>query len=146
MTARQSSTLLILLSLLSFARADSGSVNDLKKIMQDLRSDSALIVDGLLVENFDAVADAAMRIANHPRIQPEQVTLVAAELGSEMAAFKLLDTQVHDLSLSIYSAAREADSSGVADNYQKMLIGCLECHASYRQRVAAVLNPPQDPE
>lgn len=146
MTGRQSTALLVLIFLLSVTRADSGSDNDLKEIMQNLRSDSALIVDGMLVDNFDVVADAANRIANHPRIPPEQVTLLAAELGSEMAAFKQLDTLVHDLSLSIHSAALEADSNSIAYNYQKMLMGCLECHASYRQRVAAVLNPPRDPE
>ena len=146
MTTRQTATLLILLFLLSLARADSGVGNDLKSIMQNLRIHSALIVDGLLVDDFDAIADAATRISEHPRIPPEQATLVAAELGVEMAAFKALDTLVHDSSLSIYAAAREADSKRIADSYQKMLIGCLECHASYRQRVAAVLNPPQSQE
>jgi cytochrome c556 len=123
------------------ARADTDSDTDLKKIMQDLQSDSALVVQGLLMDDFDTVADAAARIANHPRIPPEQVALIAAELGAQMPAFKQFDTLVHNLALSIGAAAQEGDSASIAANYSRMLHGCLACHASYKQRVSEVLNP-----
>ena len=111
----------------------------LKEIMQDLRDDTAGIANGLLVEDFQAIADSAGRIASHPQIPAEQVQLVAAELGAEMAAFKQFDTLVHDLSLSIAAAAKEGDTSLAASHYHSMLDGCLACHASYRERVADVL-------
>ena len=130
--------LVLFISSTAFPNAD-GEIG-LKKIMQDLQSDSALIVEGLLVENFETIDDAARRIANHPRIPPPQVALVAAELGSEMPNFKRLDTLVHDLALSIGDAAQEADAASIADNYKRMLDGCLACHASYRQRVSKVLS------
>ena len=131
---------LVILILSATAYSDvSGDIN-LKSIMQDLQSDSALIVEGLMVGNFEIIDDAATRIADHPRIPPPQVALVAAELGSEMPNFKQLDTLVHDLALSISAAAREADTASITDNYKKMLEGCLACHASYRQRVARVLD------
>lgn len=123
------------------AYSEVNSDIDLKRIMQDLQSDSALVVEGLMVENFEIVDAAATRIADHPRIPPAQVALVAAELGSEMPNFKQLDTLVHDLALSISAAAREADTAAIADDYKRMLDGCLACHASYRERVARVLSP-----
>lgn len=141
MTAIRPLHLLIVVLLSMTARADTDSDTDLKKIMQDLQSDSALVVQGLLIDDFDTVADAAARIANHPRIPPEQVALVAAELGTEMPAFKQLDTLVHNLALSIGAAAQEGDSNSIAANYTRMLDGCLACHASYKQRVSEVLNP-----
>jgi len=141
MTAIRSGHLLIAVLLSMTAQAAIDSDTDLKKIMQDLQSDSALVVEGLLIEDFDTVADAADRIANHPRIPPEQVALVAAELGAEMPKFKQLDTLVHNLALSIGAAAQEGDSASIAANYKSMLDGCLACHASYRPRVSEVLNP-----
>lgn len=126
--------------------ADSATGTDLKTIMQDLRNDAALILDGLLIDDHDAVANAAARIADHPQIPPEQVTEVVAELGSEMAAFKQFDTLVHDLSLAIQSAALENDRSQAVASYQQMVSACLACHASFRERVSTVLNTARDTE
>ena len=87
------------------ASADSAADTDLKTIMQGLQNDAFLVLKELLVEDHDAIANAAGKIADHPRLPPEQVAKVAAELGSDMAAFKQIDTVVHDLSLAIRSAA-----------------------------------------
>lgn len=130
---------LIIFLLSTITRADSGADSDLKHIMQGLRNDTALILDGLLIDDFDAVAQAAANIADHPQIPATQVTKVAAELGKEMAAFKQLDTLVHDLSLSIQSAALEKNRDRAVSEYQHMIGACLACHTSYRQRVAEVL-------
>jgi cytochrome c556 len=115
---------------------------DLKGIMQGLRDDVVAIADGLLIDDLKSVADGATRIANHARIPAEQVQLVAAELGSEMATFKQFDVSVHDLSLSIAAAAEKGDREGAIADYQSMMSGCLACHAAYKERVAAVLNEP----
>ena len=107
--------------------------------MQDLRNDTVLIMDAILIDDLDAIVDAAMRISDHPRIPPEQVSMVAAELGPEMAAFKQFDTLVHDLSLSVKDAAEEGDGARVQEHFQDMIAGCLGCHSAYRQRVSALL-------
>jgi cytochrome c556 len=114
--------------------------------MQGLRTDASLVLDGLLIDDFDAIANAAEKIADHPKIPPEQVAQVAAELGSEMPAFKQLDTAVHDLSLAIQSAALEKDRGRTIASYQQMISACLACHATFRQRVSTVLNPAQASE
>ena len=72
---------------------------DLKEIMQGLRDDVVEITDGLLTDDFTEVAQVAVRVANHARIPSDQIQLVAEELGTEMAAFKQIDTSVYDLSL-----------------------------------------------
>ena len=120
----------------------TGEANNLKEIMQGLRNDLVAITDGLLVDDFEKIAQGADAIAGHPQIPPGQVKLVAAELGSEMATFKQLDTLVHDLSLEISAAAGTHDRDGVVSAYQRMLEGCLACHSTYKDRVAAVLARP----
>ncbi len=119
---------------------------DLKQIMQGLRNDTVLILDALLIDDFDSVIEASARIADHPHIPASQISLVAAELGAEMAVFKQIDSQVHDLSLSINSAAHEKDRNQAIADYLQMLNGCMACHASFRNRIAMVLNPATDGE
>ena len=118
----------------------TSEATDLKEIMQGLRNNLVDISDGLLTDDFEKITNAADAIAAHPRIPPWQVKLVAAELGSEMAAFKRLDTVVHDLSLEIRAAATAHDRDGAISAYQQMFEGCLACHSTYKERVAAVLS------
>lgn len=126
--------------LATIAHAESGADPDLKQIMQALRDDSVLLLNGLLVDDFDVVAEAAARVADHPEIPAKQIALVAAELGEEMGAFKQYDTLVHDFSLAIRSAALENNRNRAIANYQQMINSCLACHFSYRQRVADALS------
>lgn len=123
------------------AVALSADAVTLKIIMQELRDNTMEIADGLLTDDLDRVVAGATGISNHPQISPEQVQLVAAELGSEMPAFKQLDTQVHDLSIEIRNAATAGDSGAASSSFQQMIDGCLGCHRTYKARVAAVLNP-----
>jgi len=114
----------------------------LKEIMQGLREDVFIIADGLFTDNMDRMAKGASGIAHHPSIPGEQVQRVAAELGPEMPAFKQFDMQVHDLSLSIITAARSQDRESAGADFQQLINGCLACHTSYKERVANVLNEP----
>ncbi len=131
---------LMAFSISVFAFAVTAAELNLKTIMQGLRDDVVEITDGLLTEDFTKVADGAVRIANHARIPDEQIQLVAAELGPEMATFKQFDMSVHDLSLSIATAAEEKDRSRAIADFQSMLAGCLACHAAFRERVGFVLS------
>jgi hypothetical protein len=129
---------LMLISAASVSMTSEG--NDLQEIMQGLRDNLVEISDGLLTDDFEKIAHGADAIAGHPPIPPRQVKLVAAELGSEMAAFKQLDTLVHDLSLEIGAAASTHDRDDAISGYQRLLEGCLACHNIYKERVAAVLS------
>jgi hypothetical protein len=118
----------------------SGEGSDLKEIMQGLRNNLVDISDGLLTDDFEKIAHGADAIAGHPQIPPSQVKLVAAELGSEMATFKQLDTLVHNLSLEISAAATTHNRDDAISGYQQLLEGCLACHSAYKERVAAALS------
>jgi len=115
----------------------------LKEIMQGLRDDVFIIADGMFIDDMDRVAKGAAGIAHHPSIPGNQVQRVAAELGPEMPAFKQLDIRVHDLSLSIISAAESQDRERISADFQQLINGCLACHASYKERVANVLKDPK---
>lgn len=118
----------------------SGDDETLKGIMQALRQNFLDVSDGFLLDDFDKVADGALAIAEHPRIPGEQAKRVADELGPEMPVFKNFDVQVHELSLELYKAAQEGDRVAALAAYQGMFAACIDCHAAFRERVAAVLG------
>lgn len=135
---RAISTLLALLLTPSVALADETTT--LQIIMQGLRDNLVEITDGLLVDDFELVERGASAIADHPRIPPDQVKLVAAELGQEMPVFKQFDTRVHDLAVQISAAAQNSDGPAAIEAFEEMIDGCFGCHTVYMDRVAGVLR------
>lgn len=132
-----------IISLLIFAMSAIVATADepsLKEIMQDLRDNLVEITDGLLVDDFDRVAQGATGVAQHEPIAAPQAKQIAGALGPEMPAFKQFDEQVHGLSLAIASAASDQDRDAVIVSYRRMVDGCLACHAAFKERVAAVLT------
>ena len=136
----------VLMLALAPTMAMTSDAPSLKEIMQGLRNSLVEISDGLLTDDFELVAHGATSIAEHPKIPAAQVQLVAAELGPEMAAFKQLDNVVHDLSLEIGAAAQALDREAAISSYHRMIEGCLDCHRTYKERVAAVLKPEPEPQ
>jgi len=112
----------------------------LQAIMQGLRDNLVEIADGLLADDLELVERGATGIATHPRIPPEQVQLVARELGEEMPVFKQFDMRVHDLAVEIGAAARAGDKNAAIGKFQGMIDGCFGCHSAYKDRVANVLR------
>ncbi len=137
---------LLLIATLAVAAAPvAGLTSDttLRAIMQEMRLNFLDISDGFLLDDFDKIAEGALAIAEHPRIPPEQIERVATELGAEMPVFRNFDVQVHELSLEVYKAAREQDRAAAVTAYQGMVAACFDCHAAYRERVAAALSEKQ---
>jgi len=131
--------LLVPLTALAVA-AEPAQEPTLKEIMQGLRDDVFTIADGMFTDDMERIAQGAAGIAHHPSIPGEQIQRVAAELGPEMPAFKQMDIRVHDLSLSIVSAAEAQDRGRISADFGQLINGCLACHSSYKDRVANILK------
>jgi len=114
----------------------------LQTIMQGLRDNLVEVADGLLTDDLELVERGAAGIAAHPPIPPEQVQLVARELGEEMPAFKQFDMHVHDLAVEIGAAARAGDKTAAIGGFRNLIDGCFGCHIAYKDRIANVLRAP----
>jgi hypothetical protein len=112
----------------------------LQQIMQDLSDNLIEISDGLLNHDLELTAKGAKAIAEHPQIPPEQVQMVAKELGPEMPVFKQFDGRVHNLAVEIGAAASAGDREAAVAGFHRLVDGCLACHDAYKDRVAAALK------
>ncbi len=106
-------------------------------IMLGLQGDLDRISHGLWTESYDSIAAAATGVADHPRVPPEEASLIAGILGSDMARFQALDREVHDLSVQLAEQARARDLEAVLETDARLRTGCVECHTTFRERLRA---------
>ena len=112
----------------------------LKQIMQGLEADLASVAHGIWTEDHRAIAEAATRVAEHPKVTPEQMQAIQAELGNQYPAFVQQDMAVHDGSVELAGAAQAYAPVGeLFGVYVRVQQGCMSCHAAFQSRVRAVL-------
>jgi len=114
----------------------------LKNIMQGLLKDTQQITQGIFLEDFKRIEGAASRIADHPTPTLETKLKLVSNLGNEMGAFKGFDKKVHHIAVNIGKAACQQKMALVVSEYHQLVDACQSCHASFKHRVATILNQP----
>jgi hypothetical protein len=108
--------------------------------MAALEADLADVAHGIWIDDAGVVSEAATRIADHPRVPPDQMSTIQALLGQEFGAFVQMDRQVHDDAVALAEAADSGrplpDLLGHAIQIQN---GCLACHMAFRPQVSEAL-------
>jgi cytochrome c556 len=120
--------------------SDTVDTKQLRLLMVGLAQDMARINTGIWHEDFDLIRQGAANIANHPKIPPEQITIIKKTLGTEFQNFVAFDKTVHSTAGELVSAAEARNWSGVLDNYTQIRDGCVGCHTAYRDRLQPVLG------
>ena len=112
----------------------------LKVIMAVLGTDMADIATGIWVEDAATIAEGAAGIANHPRVPPEQMGAIQAELGQAFGDFAALDGVVHDLAVELRDAASAGQAtSELVTIFTQVAEGCVGCHTAFRERLSSTL-------
>lgn len=118
----------------------------LKEIMQGLEEDLAELAHGLWIEDPAVVSAAAHRIAEHPRVPPEQMGAIQSALSTEFSAFVAMDQLVHDAAVALAAAADSVRPTPVLfATYMDIQEGCMSCHETFRDRVAKALAALEEP-
>ena len=115
----------------------------LKEIMRGLETDLASVAHGIWIEDHEVVGTAARRIADHPKVSPEQMDAIHTALGDEFPAFVLQDQAVHDAAVELVEAADSGHATAESfDIYVRMQQGCMSCHAAFRAPVTEAMDSP----
>lgn len=113
----------------------------LREIMRGLEADLAAVAHGIWTEDHEAVRTAAKRIAEHPKVSPEQVAAIQAALGGEFSAFVQHDQAVHGAAMSLVGAVDSSPTtSELFSVFTRVQQGCMSCHSGFRSRVAEALT------
>jgi cytochrome c556 len=112
----------------------------LSMVMQGLLIDTQQLTAAMVNEDFTLIAMKANNIAKHPKPSMATRMKIMKALGADMAKFKSNDIVVHNAAVDISKNAEQKNIMGVAENYKKMIGGCLSCHSAFKNRVGAILK------
>ncbi|MFZ5510200.1 MAG: cytochrome c [Pseudomonadota bacterium] len=105
----------------------------LQKIMKDMGRNMQLVTDGISREDYEAVEQAAVAIADHPQPPLGEKARIIGFIGSNMGRFKAYDGETHDNAMTLAKAAREKNGQGAIDAFHKLQGSCLACHTAFRK-------------
>jgi hypothetical protein len=112
----------------------------LKEIMAALEADLADVAHGIWIDDAGVVSAAATRIADHPRVPPEQMATIQSLLGEAFGAFAQMDRQVHDDAVALAEAANSGRPLyDLLEGAIRIQNGCLACHTAFRPQVSEAL-------
>ena len=117
--------------------ADAEGQPTLVEIMRGLEADMARLAHGVWVADFDAVAEAAQAVADHPQVGPDQRTRILTVLGEDGAGFRQADMRVHNLAIELGERARTRDTPAILESLARLQTACVSCHTAYRERLQA---------
>lgn len=112
--------------------ADPGK---LKPIMVGLGAEMNVLQSALWLEDFEVIAESAMKVADHPKVSDAEKLRVKTAMGEDMGAFVAMDTMVHDGAEALSKAAQSKDMPKTLDALATLQRNCVSCHATFRTRL-----------
>ena len=114
------------------AEASEPDALALQAIMQDLAGDMQSLNNSMYLEDWDAVADIAEKIATHDEPPMEEKKQILQWLGENAKNFRNYDLEVKAGAKDLSTAARKQDIDGVMKALTRVQGNCLACHQSFR--------------
>lgn len=105
----------------------------LRRIMQELGKNMQTVTEGISREDWALVADAAPRIAAHPKPPLGEKIRILAFIGTDADKFKWYDEKMQQAALTLEEAAARGDGRGVIAAFANLQQGCLACHQVFRK-------------
>tara|TARA_R100001369_G_scaffold38512_3_gene64321 strand:- start:1455 stop:2048 length:594 start_codon:yes stop_codon:yes gene_type:complete len=115
------------------AQRNSNEPLMLRGIMQNLSTDMQQITGAMAMEDWQQVAQAATRVADHPQPTMSERLRIMAFLGTDAAIFKGYDQRVHTAAMKLAEAARREEGGAAIKAFAEVQSNCLGCHQTFRQ-------------
>jgi hypothetical protein len=113
----------------------------LPDLMQSLERDMGAVWAGLWMEEPEAVAAAARRVAEHPPTTLVYRQAIQEELGDLFPAFVQYDQEVHETAQLL--ADRAETGTPIAELLElqhEVARGCVDCHTGFRSRLQPAMD------
>lgn len=121
----------LLLMLIVSVNAGAGA-HTLKTIMQDLGDQVGRLARAIMADDLETAGAAAAAIADHPKPDMGERLALLARIGTDVAAFRQRDTEVHDAATAVKRSAEAGDRAALARDFHRLTDACLGCHNAFR--------------
>jgi hypothetical protein len=113
----------------------------LPALMRGLERDMAAVGTGLWMEDPQAVAEAAHRVAEHPSTTLEYRQAIQEALGDQFPAFVEYDQAVHHSARLLAERAEAGAAIGeLLELQHEVARGCVGCHTAFRSRLQPAMD------
>ncbi|TWX59549.1 hypothetical protein [Colwellia hornerae] len=119
---------------------EKNTIVTFKQVMQGLLSETKMITQGIILEDFSLVESAAEGIINHPKPAMSQRKKLMKALAAKVATFKGFDEVVHGGAIKIKQAAEDQNMVVIVAEYQKLIMGCQSCHTTFKDALTIALQ------
>lgn len=106
---------------------------ELRRIMRELGKDMQVVTDGISHEDWEQVARAAPKIAEHRQPPFAEKMRILAFVGSNAGSFKRFDKQTYQAAKDLEQAARRGDGQAAIASFATLQNSCLACHQEFRK-------------
>ncbi len=106
-----------------------------RTIMLGLGGEMERIQSGFWTENFDLIGEAAVKIADHPKLASSEVSRLKTTLGEDFSTFGAMDKAVHDGAIRVSEASADKDMPRVITEFSALQRNCVSCHGLFRTRL-----------
>lgn len=107
----------------------------LRGIMHDLGEQAQTVAGAIAHEDWAQVAEAAVRIAEHPEPPPGEKARILTLIGAEAARFRGHDQKAGEAARTMAEAAKRQDGQAVIDAFHAVQTNCHGCHQEFRARL-----------
>ena len=114
------------------SHADARSLHD---IMYDLGRHMLALTDGLMVDDADAVKEAAAAMVNHAPIADDDLERIARVLGAQEPAFHAMDEATHHAAMRLHDAADSGRTDEILRRLYELQQTCVACQTQFRERL-----------
>lgn len=107
----------------------------LTKVMKQHEKNVQLIAGAISREDYEEVVKTALLVADPvrpPSSMAEKLSLMNF-LGSNIARFKVLDSDSKERAIALAKAARTRNGEATIVAFQHMQLSCLTCHTEFRK-------------
>lgn len=117
------------------SHSGEGTPTDLKTIMIGLGTDMASVQSGLWIDDFERIAENAMKVANHPEVTSDEKARIMETLGNDFGAFVAMDKAAHHGALKLAEAAETKNATNTLEALASLQTNCVSCHSQFRSKL-----------
>ena len=96
-------------------------------------NDMQNILAAINKENWPAIKQAAVNIADHPKPPFTEKVRILSFIGTDIGQFKKFDTLTHNTAMELAEMAEQENGNAIIDKFAELQKSCLSCHQSFRK-------------
>lgn len=126
---------ILIFIILVAAPAFSMAELQLRTIMNGMNDRMKAIVDAINHEDFKAIEENAVKIADHDKPPITERIKILAFMKRQAPELKGMDDKVHASAMELTESAKKRNIDSVVTSFAKVQKACIACHTKFKAQI-----------